>query len=534
MTHDASGSVLARRLPWLLVFRATVAVALLVFTLVVDYYSWPLQRISALLYGVVGGTFAVVLILGLLLRAGISPLILSGVHLTTVLFCSALVVQGTGGVHSTLSTLYLLNILDGAILGGQAMALGMASASSLLYGLQLVLQLYAILPNAADAVPPPSAFGNALVSHFCAFYLSAWLAGHLAEMSRRASADAKSARSDLQRAELLHADVLAALPVGVLTLDATRRVALVNAAACRILRISRNALEKAVLPPVLAEFCASGALLGDVVLPHPDGNRTLTLQWSALRQAVGEQNDDLSILVIDDRTTLHHLEEQLQRRERLASIGQMSAAIAHELRNPLAAISGSVELICDGRGSKEERDKLGAIVLREIERLNLMVTDFLAFARPNPSVFAAIDVVTLARDVVAVLQQDSRCAEAGVQLHAPQSITAELDARQMRQVLWNLLKNALEASPPQAAVQLRLATTPAQRLCIEVRDTGSGFDHEARQHLFEPFFTSKAQGTGLGLAIVHSIVQAHGGVIEALTETPGTTMRVTLPLQQRA
>lgn len=525
---------IGRRLPGLLVFRAAVAIAVFALTLAADLGAWPLQRMSVLLYGVVIGSFVVVLVAGVLLRAGISPLILSGVHLSTALLSATMVVEGTGGVSSTLSFLYLLAILDGAILGGAGMALAMAAASSVLYGAQLVAQLYELFPSALGYVPPPATFATTALSHLIAFYLSAWLAGQLAQLLRRARTEASDARHDLRRAEIFHAEVLEALPVGVAILEDLPTggclVRMVNAAACQILGMSEAALLNGRLPDVVEVFCGGGKSAGDATLARVDGPRDLHLLLSRLPSAAAAAPGaaPFAVLVLDDRTEVRALEEKLHRRERLAGIGQMSAAIAHELRNPLAAISGCIELVSDGKASSSERAKLISIVLREIDRLNGMVTDFLAYARPPAPTRLPIDVVELARDIATALQRDAAWDDHPLRVHAPAQLCAEVDPSQLRQVLWNLLKNAVEVSPPGAAVDMRFVEQ-AQDLCIEVQDHGAGISAEARPHLFEPFFTSKAHGTGLGLAVVYNIVSAHGGKIDVISASDGTTMRVMLP-----
>jgi two-component system sensor histidine kinase PilS (NtrC family) len=226
--------------------------------------------------------------------------------------------------------------------------------------------------------------------------------------------------------------------------------------------------------------------------------------------------------------------ESLIAQERLASLGQLSAAIAHELRNPLAAISGSLELLMGECGPSERRRKLEAIVMREIERLDALVGDFLLYARPSPLEPTPTDLVALIRDLCEVLKSDAAWGDNPVCLEAPDVLEARVDAGQVRQMLWNLLRNALEASERGAVVDVALERMGSCARIV-IRDHGAGLDPEIHEHLFEPFRTTKTRGTGLGLAMVERSVRAHGGdVVLRPADGGGTEARVLLPLEAGA
>jgi two-component system sensor histidine kinase PilS (NtrC family) len=517
---------LSRRLSWLLAYRAGVGTVLLAVTLAADLLSWDLRHISSLLYGTAISTYVMVLMVGLMLRWRVPAGVLRGVHLTSVLLSAAVVVQATSGVESTFSFLYLLAILDAAILGSMPAAQATAVAGCVMYVAQLGIQWYDVLPSGAPR-PALPVFANQGISHVAASFLCSWLAGHLAQLSSRARAEASLATRDLRRAEAIYHHVLEALPVGVMAVDAAGRVRLANATLSHILQESRERLLGAPPPAVLV---AARDPVTRTSVSIAGATRHLEMARSTLMVEEGEgQQGAWELTVVDDRTRVQSLEESLRAREKLATIGQFSAAIAHELRNPLAAISGCVELFKASGASDAERDKLGTIVLREIARLNLLITDFLTYARPAPLARAPVDVAGLARDVCEVLRRDARWAGNEVTLRCPEALTVEADAAQLRQMLWNLLKNALEASPVQAAVEVYVEPVAAG-VALTVKDRGEGIRPEIRAHLFEPFHTTKEGGTGLGLAVVHNIVTAHGGRIEVVSETHGgTQMRVSLP-----
>ncbi|MBI5511330.1 MAG: PAS domain-containing protein [Deltaproteobacteria bacterium] len=537
MARELEGD-LARRLPWLLVFRGVVATALLALTLVADLADWPVARLANVLYAVTIGTYVVVVLLGVLLKSGMSPIAISTAHLVTAIAAALMVVQATGGIGSAFSFLYLLAILDGAIIGGRRVALAVASMASVAYGLQLTLQLYGVAAANLAPLPDPLEFINAVVTHLAAFYLMALLAGHLAAQLESARSAASAARASLSHAEAFHGAVLESLPVGVVSVAPDGQILSANSAAARILQISAADLVRGPCPPVLTAFLHGAADSAETAVPLAGQERHLFLSRAAvtLPNAGAESPARPRLaLVLEDRTDVKALQQTLRLKERMASIGQMAAGIAHELRNPLAAISGAVELL---RGASEvERHKLEAIILREIQRLNALVSDFLVYARPTVPQRSRVDLQALATEVCEVLRTDGAWAAHEISIAATGRVEAEVDPGQLRQTLWNLLRNALEASAPGGAVEVSLTpvsqpTGPA--VAITVRDHGSGLSAAAREHLFEPFFTTKASGSGLGLAIVERIVSAHHGSIALdAANGGGTRVEVVLPCTGR-
>jgi two-component system sensor histidine kinase PilS (NtrC family) len=221
---------------------------------------------------------------------------------------------------------------------------------------------------------------------------------------------------------------------------------------------------------------------------------------------------------------------ELVAQEHMASLGKLSAAMAHEIRNPLAAISGCVELLVE-TPDLETQTKLKGIILREVHRLNNLIEEFLIYSRPMPPRLFRTDICALTRETCDVIKTHDVAQMHNIDVVAPERLEASVDAGQIRQMLWNLLKNALEASPKDAPVQISLATSNKQQIILEIHDNGAGISPEMRQFLFEPFHTTKPQGTGLGLAVVKRIVDGHGGDIRFISqEGNGTTARVILPV----
>jgi len=529
---------LKRRLAWLLVFRVAIASTILLLTLASDVLNLPRAHTSVLLYAVAVGNFGAVLLLGLILRGGGPLVAVATAYLTLAVASAAAVVQGTGVIDSQFTFLFALVILDAGIIAGRDTALVVATACSLAYGAQLALQLYGVITE-----PPGDAsewdYFTAVFVHFAGFYLTAVLVGYLATQLRRAREAASTAQGDLLHAHALQALILESLPVGVLTFDAQRKIRTVNAAATRILDQAQGALLGQPLSAAVESLLARGDAPAEIT--RAGLTRSIAISRAPLVPATLPDSETgeararpaLEVVVLEDRTDLVGLERRLQTQQHLASLGALAAAIAHEIRNPLAAISGSLELLGQGGLDDAAAHRLRDIVQSEIERLNRLVEEFLLYARPSPIERGPVDLVGLAAEVCAVARSDALGAGRALVLEGDSELIAEVDAQQVRQVLWNLLRNALEASPHAASVTLRISAGASGEALIEVCDRGNGVDPAIVQHMFEPFRTTKAQGTGLGLATVHRIIEAHGGTIELVARAGGGTRAcVVLPPSQ--
>ncbi len=219
-----------------------------------------------------------------------------------------------------------------------------------------------------------------------------------------------------------------------------------------------------------------------------------------------------------------------QEAERLASLGRLAAGLAHEIRNPLGAIAGSIELLRTGGTLSDEDRHLCEIVERETSRLNDLVGDMLDLSRPRAPVKAAVDLGAIARDVVILAARSGRGSDVDVTFEGPEIAEVLADAAQLRQVAWNLVRNAIQASSPGQLVKV-VIREDAGSYALEVRDQGPGIPLEARLRLFEAFFTTRTHGMGIGLAVVKRILDDHGFPVDvASPEGAGTTIRVTIPI----
>ncbi|MEO8902157.1 MAG: ATP-binding protein [Polyangiaceae bacterium] len=221
--------------------------------------------------------------------------------------------------------------------------------------------------------------------------------------------------------------------------------------------------------------------------------------------------------------------ERADQAERMAGLGRLAAGLAHEIRNPLGSIAGSIQLLRTATGLSDEDQRLCDIIQRETRRLNDLVTDMVDLSKPKKPMFAAVDAARVAREVVALTARSGRAvSDVEVGYSGAEVASVWADGAQLRQMIWNLVRNAVQASGPGDAVEVAVEIV-AGRAWLRVSDRGVGIDEEARERLFDAFFTTRSQGTGMGLALVKRIADEHGFAIAVdSSRGRGATFRVNL------
>ena len=526
---------LHKRLLWMAAFRVAAVTVLVGTTAVLPFKGGePLggrRTISLSSLAVGTNLLQIGIVLLLRLKRWLHQLALLQI-LGDVAFAAALVYL-TGGVDSIFTFLYLLAVVNGGVLLARRGAwFAAAAAFGAHIGLVLVMQLGWLAPPEGLAVARLGWVDlyQVIFTYGAAFGLTAVIASYVADQLERAGARAEVAEESLSKLGVLHDAIVRSISSGILTTDDRNRVTFVNRAGEEILGKAGGELQGISLEEIFPALgqTSPGMQRLESNWQHPDGTQRI-LGFTISPLIDGEGGRLGASVVFQDLTPFRDLEARAARSERLATVGELSAGLAHELRNPLASMSGSIEILAASGARDEEDRRLLDIVLREADRLNVLVSDFLGFARPAAPQPAAVSLPALLGEVMHVFAADPRLG--GMQLESEiADAHALIDGAQIKQVLWNLLLNAAQASAAGGSITLRCGPGRAAGTSfVSVEDQGSGIDPGTLSRIFDPFFTTKAQGTGLGLATVHRIVDAHRGQIE-VESRPGAGTRFTLIL----
>lgn len=376
-----------------------------------------------------------------------------------------------------------------------------------------------------------------------AFLVVGLLSARLAERQARSDVRLLAAKQSLANLRALHERIVASIRSGLVTTDLAGRIYTFNAAAEEITGYSEQKIrgtDASVLFIDLKDHIDRSlrALENGETSPrfetscqNSDGMRLrLGYSISPLSSEAGETTG--MVITFQDLTQVRTLEETSRRQDRLAAIGRMAASIAHEIRNPLAAMRGSIQMLRSEVDNDSSQAELMEIILRESDRLNGIITDFLSYARPRSLKQARVDVGDLLHQTFALMRHSPEIGDnQSIAEELPaQPIYAEADEGQLKQVFWNLARNALQAMPQGGTLRASLEKNSDNRLRIAFADTGRGMSPDQVEHLFEPF-SSTTGGTGLGLSIVYQIIRDHGGTINVRSrEGQGTTITIELPV----
>jgi len=543
-----------RRLSWLIAARLVVSTALLGWAVLMQVRAPGVE--NGAFYLLIALTYGLSIVYGATLRFVARRPWLVDVQLA----CDALTISAfialTGGVSSYFPSLYFLPIIAAGSLQFRRGALTVALFSGLVYVALVVLQ-YQDVPLAPAwlhaAAPPPAvrvAVYTAVINLF-AFFAVAFLAGSLAEGVRVAGVRLERASTEIANLQALTEHVINSLASGLVTTDYSGRVMTFNRAAEQITghpageAIGRNVAEVLQLPEGFLVSLEAGLDDGEpkrADYRYRTGQAT-TIDIGLTANHVVTPSGPAGVLFnFQDVTTVRKLERDARIRNRLAAVGEMAAGIAHEIRNPLASISGSIQILREELEVSEEQGQLMDIVLRESERLNGIIRSFLAYARPQRFAIARLDLARIIRDAALLLRNSGDVSESHViDLDVPASeLWYEADEGQIRQIIWNLATNGLRAMPNGGRLRLSVAaespaggqSAVAGHVVLAVEDQGVGIPADELDNIFQPFHGSFPKGSGLGLAIVHRIVSDYHGEIQVTSKQgAGTMVRVRLPGQ---
>jgi two-component system, NtrC family, sensor histidine kinase PilS len=510
-------------LTWLVRVRIFILTLLLAIELAVAQFSptpLPLRLfISTILFW-----FSLSLFYVLLLSLWQEHRLQASLQVLTDLVLVSLVIHETGGWDSSLNFLYPLVIIVASVLLPRVWAHLVAALAFILYGTVLELNYYVVVPSYCTTHPSLKALQAIIFVNLFAFLAVAYLAGLLTAKLRQVGVQLKDASGALESLQVLHENVIHSMSSGLITTGLDGRITLVNAAAQRLMERTAAELVGAPVKPLFVDALPaveSHHTHGEVRCDTPGRFRkTLRVRVAAL--TIPERGDQGLVYVFDDLTELRRLEREVRMQDRLAAVGRLAAAIAHEIRNPLTSIAGSVSMLSGVPEMNEDHRRLLDIVTRESQRLNAIITDFLAYSRTKQYHFEKVDLIHLVEDTLTLMDHRMTAEKTGIRIERsfPAGAAWTLaDGDKLKQVFWNLCENAVRAMKSGGVLTVGVEAS-GDDWQINFSDTGAGMTPQQTEKIFEPFQSNFEGGTGLGLAIVYQIMQAHEGKVFARSK-PG-------------
>jgi two-component system sensor histidine kinase PilS (NtrC family) len=452
----------------------------------------------------------------------------ASLQVLTDLILVSLVIHETGGWDSSLNFLYPLVIIVASVLLPRVWAHLVAALAFILYGAVLELNYYGVVPSYCTTHPGPKALQAIIFVNLFAFLAVAYLAGLLTAKLRQVGVQLKDTSGALESLQALHENIIHSISSGLITTGLDGRITLVNAAAHRLLERPPSELVGAPVHQLFVDplpTTESQQTHGEVRFDAPRKFRkTVRVRVTAL--TVPERGELGYVYVLDDLTEIRRLEREVRMQDKMAAVGRLAAAIAHEIRNPLTSIAGSVSMLSGVPEMNEDHRRLLDIVTRESQRLNSIITDFLAYSRTKQYHFDRVDLIQSVEDTLTLMDHRMTAEKTGITIDRRFTVRqawAIADGDKLKQVFWNLCENAVRAMRNGGTLTAAVESL-GDDWQVSFIDTGTGMTAQQIEKIFEPLQSDFEGGTGLGLAIVYQIVQAHEGKVWARSKPgQGTT-----------
>lgn len=539
-----------RKLQWLVVSRLAITGALLVSMQMIERESTPRSFVPVLIALCLASVSLSVLYY-LAFRARLSYRSQAYVQLSIDIVMVTWLAYRTGDVESPFLALYLVIIFAASALLGRKGVSFLGVMSGTLYVATSLLTMSAAVPRARGWFPyePGSEFvwTQLMFSlNLIAILGVSVLSGQLAERLSRSESELATATRDLADYRLFNDRIIESMRSGLVTTDL----------GCHIVTFNRAAEEITGYRASDVRGTNVFAIFGDIEKQIEVGLESIRTRTRLPRFDIGCRTADGGeihlgfsvaplvdesdksrgyVLTFQDLTEVMELEREVRRQERLAALGKMAAGLAHEIRNPLASMRGSVQVLASELSLSPDQAQLMQIVLRESDRLNRIVSDFLTYARPPRTERAVVDLSNLLAETVALLRNSAELRPDHLIREAlpNEPLLYHGDPNQMRQIFWNLARNAIQAMPDGGELCVALEAKLGREVAITFQDSGQGMSREQKERLFEPF-NSSSGGTGLGMAIVYQLVRDHNGAVVVESETgQGTCISIKLPISGR-
>ena len=466
------------------------------------------------------------------------------VQLAVDTFLITWLIWQTGDLTSPFITLYIVLISVSSIFLRAKETLLVSGVCVLLFTGLSVLVINRIAPSYSASLPEMSRIVQIIGFHDVAFLVVGLLAARLAE--RSASGEKlKEATKSLADLRALHERIVDSIRSGLITTDLNGKIYTFNPAAVEITGYTADemlgrqisalfgSIEQKIQNSLDTTEAGEAQPRFTTDIMTPEGFAVhIGYNIAPLFSETGETTG--LIITFQDLTQIRSMEESVRRKDRLAAVGRVAAGLAHEIRNPLGAMRGAIQVLESSMPPDTAQSSLMEIILRESDRLNKIITNFLTYARPRVSNFSETDVCEAINDTFTLLKHSPDVRESHVLSVAlpDRSVFVSADPTQLKQIFWNLARNAIQAMPDGGGLQIGLEAVSHDRVRITFTDTGCGMSPAQVEQLFEPFSDSTTGGTGLGLSIVYQIVRDHNGTINVRSrEGEGTTITVELPTE---
>ena len=548
-------STFRRKLLWLIAGRAAVVTVLLGSGTLIKLTSPDTLPIgTGAFFALIGVTYALTVVYVVLLPYTERHRWLIDLQLAADALIVSAIVYLTGGINSYFSSLYTLPIIAATSVESRRGGVLAGTLSCLLYAGMVIAQYVGVAgfaPATAGALPPVKFAVYTVGLNLFGFAAIAGLTGYLAEGLRQADLQLRQASDQIEDLQAFSRHVIDSLTSGLATTDAEGRILTFNRAAAAITGIAptdavgRQAIDVLSLPESFEAFFVPGAERAvmprfEISFTRPD-RRQIELGFSTA-PLVTPRGATGFLLTFQDVTAARRKEREARVQQRLAAVGEMAAGIAHEIRNPLASMAGSIQILRQDLPLNAEQTQLMDLVLRESDRLNETIRSFLAYARPQRQTSAPVDVGRIIIDAARLLENSPELdARHRIVVAAPAApVWLDADESQLRQIVWNLASNGLRAMSNGGRLTLSAERRQGTRgeaddVVIEVRDEGTGIAANDIDGMFQPFRSGFVGGTGLGLSIVQRIVAEYGGEIDVTSERgSGTRILVRFPTVTRA
>ncbi len=529
----SEGKEILKKLKVLMILRI-VLVTLFLISSILFQIRFGSKEIPTF-YLLVVSVYLITIIYALLINRVSNLELFAYIQLIGDLIIETVLVYITGGIESSFSFTYIITIIYASIILYRRGGYVIAGISSILYGGLIDMQYYGLFEVIHPSVFSPAEIFYKVFLHVLFFFVVAFLSGGLAESLRQTGEILKEKDTDLVELQTFYKNVAQSMSSGLLTTDLKGHITSFNRAAEDITGYFFEDVKGKIWHEIfnLEEIRSVFSKLEMLRIPFrfegnyvkKDGAKlALGITISSLKNESGDTTGAIGIF--QDLTKIKEMEDDIKKKEKLAMVGELAAGMAHEIRNPLASLSGSMQILKSESSLSGENKKLLEIALRETEKLNRIISDFLTYARPTPLNKKRCDINRLLNDTVTLLR-NSREYQKKIKIAANlegKRLVTEVDPNQMSQVFWNLSINAVQAmsdggeliiaSKKRVKKGRSYGDSDKDYIEITFKDTGNGINPVVKDKIFYPFFTTKDKGSGLGLAIVHRIIEDHKGEIK--------------------